>query len=201
MISPAARIVTASLLALAIALSLMAQTESTSKRAETFAVDAVHSSALFRVQHLGVANFYGRFNEINGIFTFNEEDATGLTFDLTIPADSIDSNSEQRDNHLKSPDFFNAREFKTLTFKSASARKVDDKAYEVTGDLTMLGVTRPLTAVVHWTGSASSRGKHRCGLETTFSIKRSDFGMDYGVEAGMLGDEVGIIIALEGVKK
>lgn len=166
---------------------------------ETFKVDAGHSAALFRVHHMGAAYFWGRFDSVNGTITSDSATATGLSFDITIDVNSVNTASTQRDNHLKAPDFFSAKEFPTMTFKSKSAKKLDGNFYEVSGDLTMRGVTKPVTARVEWTGTADMGMGRRAGFEAIFTIKRSDFGVNYGVEKGALGDEVRVVVALEGV--
>lgn len=170
---------------------------SSSSSADTFAVDGTHSSAIFRVKHMNVAYFYGRFNDISGSYSLNGDEAA---FDITIKSDSVDTNSESRDKHLKSPDFFNAKQYPTIHFKSTTAKKVGKTTYEVAGELTLHGDTRALTMVVEKTGEGiGRRGEQRSGVETTFTIKRSDFGMDFMLQG--LGDEVRVTVSLEGVKQ
>ncbi|MCG3131254.1 MAG: Protein YceI [Phycisphaerae bacterium] len=173
--------------------------EAASATVESFTIDAVHSKALFRVHHLGAGMFYGRFNDVTGTIVFDGASAAGPQFDVSIAAGSVDTGNDKLDGHLKSPDFFNVAEHPKLTFKSKSAKKVGDKTYEVSGDLTIHGVTKPLTAQVDWTGTAEGRGGKRCGFETVFTIKRSEFGMTYMIEGGGLGDEVRVIVSLEGM--
>ena len=120
-------------------------------QARTLKVDPVHSSSLFRIKHNGVAWFYGRFNEMSGTVRY-AEGGDDLQVDLSIPVESVDTGAADRDRHLKSPDFFNAREFPEITFKTKSSSKVSDNVYEVTGDLTIHGVTKPVTAKVEATG-------------------------------------------------
>jgi polyisoprenoid-binding protein YceI len=168
---------------------------------ETFAIDAVHSSIAYKISHLGITNFYGRFNKCEGSFTFDPANPSSATFSVTIDADSIDSNNSQRDGHLKSPDFFNTKQFPTITFKSKSVEKSGD-AFTITGDMTLLGVTKPVTAKFTWGGEATGeKFGHRAGCEASFTFNRSDFGMKYGIENKALGDEVAVTVALEGVAK
>ncbi len=164
---------------------------------ETFAIDAVHSTAIFGVRHQGAGRFYGRFNDLSGTIKHSEGDDSDLAIELTIAVASIDTGSGKLDGHLKSPDFFNEREFATITFKSKSTKKTGKDMYEVKGDLTILGVTKKITAPVEWLGTADGRRGKKCGLETQLTLTRSDFGMSYGVEGGMLGDKVKITVALE----
>jgi len=165
---------------------------------ETWAVDAGHSSLVFKVQHMGVSNFYGRFNELSGRIALAEQ-AAQSSVSFTVQAGSVDTNSGKRDQHLMSPDFFSAKEFPTIEFKSASVKPAGDKAWDVAGTLTLHGVSRDLAVQVHETGrlAADDRRPALAGFETRFTIKRSDFGMDYGVENGALGDEVEVVLAIE----
>ena len=168
--------------------------------AEAWKIDPGHSSAIFRVQHLKAAPFYGRFNSISGSFSLGEGD--GAMVEVEIATDSVDSGNVQRDKHLKNTDFFSAKEFPKLTFKSKSMKKVGADEYEVVGDLTLRGKTREIQVMAQHTGTAEvhPRFGKRTGVETTFTIDRSDFGIDYGLEGDVLGDEVRITIALEGMK-
>jgi len=168
--------------------------------AEAYGFDSVHSCALFRVQHLGAGLFIGRFNVLEGSFTFDGTGDSPPTFDVSIPIDSVDTNNSRLDSHLKSPDFFNATEFPAMIFKSTGATKTGERTWKVSGDLTMLGVTKPVTAEVLWTGTATMRDK-RSGFEATFTVDRSDFGMNYGIENGSLGDETRVTVSMEGVAK
>jgi polyisoprenoid-binding protein YceI len=170
-----------------------------------FKVDSVHSSVVFRVKHQDVAYFYGRFNKLEGSFNVDAADASKNSVDITIPVDSIDSANANRDKHLKSQDFFSATEFPTITFKSkgwkATAKVDGEQAYDVVGDLTFLGKTKEVVAQVRHTGSGTGRGGVEiAGLEAKFTIKRSDFGMNFMVGKG-LGDEVTVMVGLEGGKQ
>jgi len=176
------------------------QDDAPSTPTETFAVDAVHSTALFRVHHLGASRFWGRFNELAGTITSGDGGA-GLALDVTIKTDSVDTSNEKLDNHLRSPDFFNAKEFPTMTFKSTSVAPAGNGFFDVTGDMTIRGTTRSITARVEWTGTAEMGMGRRCGYEAKFKIKRSDFSVMYGVDNGMLSDEIDVIVSLEGVKR
>jgi polyisoprenoid-binding protein YceI len=167
--------------------------------ADTFKIDPVHSSVVFSVTHLGVTNFYGRFNDIKGTVVLDKADPSKSSVDLTIPVESVDTKNEKRDQHLKSPDFFNAKQFPVMTFKSKKIEGSGD-AFAVTGDFTLHGVTKPLTLEVKKVGEGKGmEGEIRAGGETHFTIKRSDHGMDF--MQGPLGDEINIIVSLEGVKQ
>lgn len=167
-----------------------------------FTIDNVHSTVIWRIKHLGVSYSYGRFDKISGSFIIDPADASKNSIDVTVATDSINSANGKRDEHLKSPDFFSAKEFGTLTFKSKSFKKGaevnGEQSYDVVGELTLLGKTKEITVQVRDTGRGPGmRGGEVSGVETTFTIKRSDFGMNYLVGKG-LSDEVQITVALEG---
>ncbi|MEY3024160.1 MAG: YceI family protein [Phycisphaerales bacterium] len=169
------------------------------KAAGTYKVDRVHSSCQFRVEHLAASMFWGRFDDVNGTIAYTPGSSGSLEFDIRIPVASVHGGDEKLDNHLRGPDFFNAKEFPEMTFKSTKATPAGGKMWKVEGDLTLLGVTKPVTAMIEWIGFSEPRGKKLIGFEASFTITRSDFGMDYQVDQGGLGDEVSIIVGLEAV--
>jgi polyisoprenoid-binding protein YceI len=167
--------------------------------ADTFKVDPVHSFVLFSVQHLGVANTYGRFNDISGTVVFDKDNPSKSSVELSVPIESLDTNNSIRERSLKSPDFFNVKQFPTMTFKSTKVEG-SGETLKVSGDITIHGVTKSLTVDFKKGGEGKGVfGEWRGGGETRFTIKRSDFGMNF--ELGEVGDEVTIILSLEGVKK
>ena len=165
---------------------------------ETYSVDPVHSTAVFRIKHLDVSYFYGRFNSPTGGFTFDPENPAGSSFDITLQTKNVDTHSPQRDGHLKSA-FFDARQFPKITFKSTSVSKRGDNTYQVTGDLSLHGQTHEITVNLTHVGSGSTPMGFRCGFETSFAIKRSDYGMTFMLDG--VGDEVTLIIGIEGHKQ
>ncbi|MDC3379510.1 YceI family protein [Planctomycetota bacterium] len=166
---------------------------------DEYAVDPVHSMVIFRIKHMGVSNFYGRFNEVSGSLTVDEENAANCEFQITVNSASVDTNNNDRDDHLRGPDFFNVREFPEITFRSKSVTKNEDGIYEVTGDLTFHGVTQEVTVNAEYFGSGPGmQGETRCGFEVEILIKRSDFGVSYLV-GRPLSDEVKLIVAIEGI--
>lgn len=169
------------------------------KAAGTFKIDRVHSSCNFRVEHLAASMFWGRFDDVNGSITYTPGSTGSLEFDIRIPVASVHGGDDKLDNHLRGPDFFNAKEFPEMTFKSTKATPAGGRMWKVEGDLTLLGVTKPITAMIEWIGFSEPRGKKLIGFEASFTITRSDFGMDYQVDQGGLGDEVSIIVGLEAV--
>ena len=169
------------------------------RAAETFEIDGSHTSVLFRIKHLGVSFFYGRFTDVSGSVVLDDDPAK-CSMILVIKSDSINTDSEKRDAHLKSPDFFNARQFPEITFKSTSIKAAGENQLEVTGDLTLHGVTKSITVTVDRTGSGSDPwGGYRTGLETTITIKRSDYGMKFMLKG--LSDEVKLVISIEGIRQ
>jgi polyisoprenoid-binding protein YceI len=165
-------------------------------KAAEYKVDNVHSSVVFRIKHLGVSYFYGRFNDVSGKVVFNQAEPDKSEFDIIVKSGSVDTNNEKRDQHLKSPDFFNARQYPEISFKSKSVKATDEGKYEVTGDLTLHGVTKSLTITAEHVGSGKDRGgAERIGFETTFTIKRTDFDMGY-MAPDALGDEVRLTVSL-----
>lgn len=166
---------------------------------DSFKVDPVHSSVIFSTKHNGISDFYGAFKEISGVITFDSADPSKSSVELTIPVESVDTRNEKRDQHLKSPDFFNAKQFPTLTFKSTKVAGSGD-SYKVSGDLTVHGVTKPITVdFKKGAETKGGKGETRSGGETRFTIKRSDFDMKFMI--GPVGDDVNIIVSLEGVKE
>lgn len=169
------------------------------RAADTFKVDPVHSSVLFSIKHLGVTDFYAVFKDISGTVSFDKEDPSKSSIELTIPVESLDSRNPKRDQHLKSPDFFNAEQFPTLSFKSTKVEGSGD-VYQVTGDFTLHGVTKSITIEFKKGPDGKGMGGEVvAGGETRFTIKRSDYGMDF--MQGALGDEVNIIVSIEAVKQ
>jgi polyisoprenoid-binding protein YceI len=162
--------------------------------ADDYKVDPVHSAVSFKVGHLGISWIHGRFNDASGEFTV---DGNNSSFGLTIKADSVDTGNAKRDGHLKSPDFFNVKQFPLITFKSTGVKAIEG-GYEVTGDLTMHGKTNSITMKLLGGKTAKLYGD-RIGFSTTLSLNRTDYGMTQLVPAA--GDEVRIDISLEGVKK
>jgi polyisoprenoid-binding protein YceI len=167
--------------------------------ADTFEIDPVHSSVLFKVRHLNVADFYGRFNEIKGTVSFDKDSPEKSSVTAEVPIESVDTHNDKRNQHLKSPDFFNAKQFPNISFKSTKVEKAGDD-FKVTGDFTLHGVTKSITVEFEKVGEGKGmQGEFRAGGKTEFKIKRSDYGMNFMLNG--IGDEVEITISLEGVKK
>jgi len=181
-------------------LGLLAILSSSAYAAETYKLDPGHTSIVFRIKHLGVSYVYGRINGPTGSFVFDESSPSKSAIEMQAETKNVDTAVEKRDTHLKSPDFFNAGEHPNVSFKSKSVKKLNEKTYEVSGDLTLLGKTLPITTEVHVTGAGKDPwGGFRRGFETSFSIKRSDFGMDFMM--GGVSDEVNLTVSVEGIRQ
>jgi polyisoprenoid-binding protein YceI len=168
-----------------------------SAREGTFSVDSVHSSLIFRVKHLNISNFYGAFSDVSG--EFNLDPAAG-SISVTVQTKSVDTRNDKRDAHVRSADFLNADQFPTATFKSTSVKGTTSGKFEVTGDLTICGVTKPVTVPVEQTGSGKGmQGETRAGFEAIFTIKRDDFGISFMPDG--LSKDIQLIVSLEGVQK
>jgi polyisoprenoid-binding protein YceI len=168
-------------------------------RADDYNIDPYHSSISFQISHIGLTYVHGRFNEFSGGFTLNKADPAKSSFSLTIKTTSVDTNNAKRDGHLRSPDFFDVKQNPTIAFKS-TAVKAAGAGYQVTGNLTMNGVSRPVTFTLEGGKTAEfPKGVTRIGFHTQFTLKRSDFEMKKMV--GPLGDEVKVAIGIEGVQK
>jgi polyisoprenoid-binding protein YceI len=167
--------------------------------ADNYALDAAHAGVSFKISHAGVSYTHGRFNEVSGNFTIDAADPAKSTFAVTINPDSVDTANKRRDDHLRSPDFLNVKQFPAMNFKSTSV-KAARGGLEVTGDFTLHGVTKPVTFVLDGGKTTEfPKGTQRTGYSTQFKLKRSDFGMDKMLEA--IGDEVHVDISFEGTKR
>lgn len=174
-------------------------TLASSAQAQQYELDGAHTSIGFHISHLGLSYTYGRFTDFSGQFSIDTADPSKSSFSLTIQVASVDTANKKRDDHLRSPDFFNAKQFPTITFKSTSVKPVEG-GLEVTGDFTLHGVTKPITVTLEGGKTAEfPKGVMRTGYSGEVTLKRSDFGMDKMLEA--VGDEVHIAISFEGTQK
>lgn len=160
--------------------------------ADTYEIDADHSMVIFRVKHSDITYNYGRFNEFTGEITM-DADVSKSTVEFEVKSASIDTGNKKRDQHLRSPDFFGAKQFPVITFKSTKVAMKEGKedVLEVTGDLELLGVKKSITVDVEITG----RGDAVIGFQSIFTIKRSEFGMTYGI--GAVSDDIRLIVTIE----
>ena len=175
--------------------------------AESFNVDPIHSSVNFTVDHLGLSNIHGKFSKFSGKYSLDRAAKSGAA-ELTIETASVDtgdqdkgSRSRSRDDHLRTADFFNAAEFPRMTYKSTGVTFTGDAPTKLDGNLTLLGVTKPVTLTVtrFKCNPASATAKERCGGELTGKLLRSDFGMKRSIPS--IGDEITLVIAFESDKE
>lgn len=173
---------------------------------ESYTLDPYHTYPNFTVDHLGVSTMYGRFDKASGKVTIDRAAKSG-TIDLSIDTISVTtgdvdkgSRPRTRDEHLRSPDFFNAAEFPKATYKSSKITFNGDNPSSIDGELTLLGVTKPVQLTIERfkCNPASGNAKERCGGNATGKFKRSDFGMKFGVPN--IGDEVTLLVSFEALK-
>ena len=170
--------------------------------ASTYEIDTAHSMILFRAKHKGITYNYGRFNEFSGKITMDESDTSKSMVEFEVKTASVDTANNKRDQHLRSPDFFSAKQFPVITFKSTAVSMKEGKEdmLEVTGDLELLGVKKSITVDVAITGKGKGQqGESVIGFESIFMIKRSEFGMTYG--AGAVSDDIRLIVTIEAIEK
>lgn len=179
----------------------------TAARADSYTVDRVHSAVLFQIRHVGVSNFYGRFNDFSGSFAFDPDTGTLSDVAFEVKTASVDTGNQKRDDHLRSADFFNARQFDTIEFAGAKVEHTEGNRYTLTGDLTMQGETKTITAELEWLGTGTGTGGGPIGaFEAQFEVKRSDFGMTKYLapdrsDSGGLGNTVKLIVSVEAGKE
>ncbi len=171
----------------------------------TWAVDASHSSIDFSVKHMMIAKVKGSFESFEATIEADPADLTTANIEFKIDLTSINTKNEDRDNHLRSADFFDVENHPLMTFKSTSIVKTDDGEYDVTGDLTIRGTTKPETFKVVFEGAGKDPwGNEKAGFSATGSLNRSDFGLVWNaaLETGgvLVGDQVKISIEIEAGK-
>ncbi len=166
----------------------------------TYKVDPVHSAVVFSTKHAGFSWTYGSFNRLSGKLVV-DEDPSKSSIELEIDANSVFTADKKRDEHLRSPDFFNTKQFPTITFKSSSIKAAGEGKFEVTGELTMHGVTKPLTLTMDHVGQGEfpMDKSYRVGFEGSTTLKRTDFDMKNMLAAA--GDEVRFTISIEGIRE
>src|SRR5258708_34985663 len=171
-------------------------------RADTYVIDKIHSDTTFSVRHL-VGKFIGKFNDFSCTIVGEASKPAASSVQFTIKAASVDTGMNIRDDHLRSADFLDAGKFPEITFKSVSIKASGKKnVFDVTGDLTMRGVTKRVTLPVEYLGSARDpRGREVAGFALTTTIKRQDYGIncDDTLDNGgaLLGDDVEVSINLQ----
>jgi len=165
----------------------------------TWNIDPYHANAQFSVRHLGISNVQGEFTKVTGTVTIDDADITKSSVNASIDINSIDTRVSKRDDDLKSPDFFDAAKFPTMTFQSTKIVKTGEGTLKMTGNLTIKGVTKEVTFDVTGptapTKVPAAMGSMRRGVSATVKINRQDFGVSK--DPGMVGDEISIVLDLE----
>jgi polyisoprenoid-binding protein YceI len=179
---------------------IVATVGATARAADSYTVDPVHSSVSFKLLHAGISYIHGRFDDVSGQFVIDKDDPAKSSFALSIKTESVNTNNVKRDEHLRAPDYFNVKQFPTLSFQSTSVKAIEG-GYETTGDLTLHGVKKPVTFALKGGDKTVEfpKGMMRVGFTVLLSIKRSEFEMKTGLDA--LGDEVVIDMGIEVVKQ
>ena len=168
--------------------------------AGSYNVDAEHSNVLFRIKHLDVAYFHGRFNKVTGTLKLDALDPSKSSVTIEIDANSVFTANKKRDDHLRSPDFLSAAEFPAIGFASKSVELKPDGSLGVVGDLSLHGVTRSITATLAHVGAGKDPwGGFRTGFEGTFSINRSDYGIKF--MPGGVGEQIDLTVAIEAIRQ
>ena len=169
-----------------------------------FVLDPAHTYITFFVSHIGYSDMPGMFLESSGSFSYDEEKQELMNATVTVKTDSVFTNHEKRDEHLRSADFLNTSEFPEMTFVAKTTEKISDTEGKLTGDLTLLGVTKPITLDVRLNKAGNypfGDGHYAVGIDATGTFKRSDFGMSYGVDGGIVGDDIKLVIGIEGTRQ
>ena len=172
----------------------------------TYKIDAAHSEVTFKVKHLMITNVTGSFTKFDGTLESNAPDFTDAKVSFEADINSISTNNEQRDAHLKADDFFAADKFPKLTFVSTGIEKKDEEDYLLTGNLTIRDITKPVTLKVNYGGTATDPwGQVKAGFEIEGKINRKDFGLTFHAvtETGgiMLSDDVKLNLQIQVIKQ
>ena len=187
-----------------IAIAALVGTASTApvQAAETYKIDPAHAFVYYKANHFGWSMNMGRFNKVSGSFVLDEKNPGNSKVTVEIDAASVDTNHAARDKHLRSADFFNAKEFPTIKFVSTKVEKTGDRTGKMTGNLTMLGVTKSVTFDFKW-GKRSPHfrtKKVHTGFSATVTINRADWGMKKFPDAA-IGHNVTLFLEIEGIKQ
>jgi len=174
-------------------------TQASPAATEKYIVDVTHSAALFQVRHFGVSFVSGRFTDISGTIDVDRENLSNSSVEIVIRTASVNTDHAERDEHLRNPDFFDVQKYPTMRFKSSKIKKITDTAGEVTGSFTLHGVTRTITMNVTFLGEFDVPwGQHRAGFETSFTIQRSEYGMNKLL--GPAGDKIQVTLFIEAMR-
>ncbi len=169
-----------------------------------FKMDPDHFAIVFMVHHLGLADTVGMFREASGSFTYDAEAQTISDVKITVKTDSVFTNHDARDGHLRGTDFLNVKEYPTMTFTAEEAEVTGENTGKIHGQLTLLGETHPLTLDVTFEGARTypfGDGHYAIGVSARGTIERSKYGMTYAVQNDIVGDEIDLILEFEGIRQ
>lgn len=192
-------------LKIAILALALGATTALSAQTTTYKIDPMHSEADFTILHMEISRVHGQFSNITGSIVLDQKQMSHSSVDATIPVDTINTGVAMRDKHLRSDDFFEAEKYPTMVFKSTSVT-ADPEGYKVVGNLTLHGVTKPVTLQMDPLGpTIELRGQEHRGFQATTSLDRRDFGLRWNglLPNGdaMIGDKVQITLSIEAVKQ
>ena len=190
---------------LALSALLFALATTANAATDTWKIDTAHSNVSFTVRHNVISKLSGRFSQFDGTLVLDPEKLTATRIDVTIDANSINTDNEKRDGHLKSPDFFDTANNPTITFKSTGVKPKDKTTGVLLGNLTMHGVTKPVELRYTVLGYGDAFGGHRAGFEASGVINRKDFGINWNkaLDNGglVVSDEVAINLSIEAAQE
>ncbi len=174
-----------------------------------YRIDPEHASFGFLVSHIGYQNVLGMFREVAGSFRFDEENQTISDVTVTVKTASVFTNHEKRDEHLRKEEFLWTDKYPEMTFTMTSAQKTGERTGKITGNLTLRGVTKPITLDITlnkvgeypFGGGLFAKPNYVAGISARGKFRRSEWGVMYGTDNGWVGDEVQLIIELEGIRQ
>jgi polyisoprenoid-binding protein YceI len=165
----------------------------------TYKIDPRHTQIIFEIQHMGLSNFFGRFGKVSGELQFDPAAPESSTLSADVDMAAIDTHVDELDKELV--DFFGADKFPTASFRATGITRTGDNTGTVTGDLTLAGVTKPVTLNVTFKGARNPPipfQPYRIGFDATATIHRADFGLTHAIWSGIVGDDVTLLIEMEG---
>jgi len=167
--------------------------------ATDYVIDRGHSSVVFKIGHLGASDFYGRFNDVSGVIRFDESDLKSASVRVIVKSGSVDTNSSNRDDHVKSPELLNTEAHPEIVFEGKGFKKgKKEGTYEVDGTMTFNGVSKKISVIAKKVGTVNHRRfGQRIGFSCTFTIKRTEYNVKF--PTNVLSDEVELMVGLEGL--
>lgn len=165
---------------------------------ESYTLNKPHTQIIFFIDHMGFSRSMGKFTDYNGKFVFDRTQPQNSSVEVSIDTHSLEMNDQKWNEHMKGADFFNVEKFPSMAFKSTAIKVKNENTADITGDLTLLGVTKPVTLAAKYnkSGKAAFGEIYMSGFSATADLKRSDFGMSFGLP--LVGDDVHIVIEVEG---